>query len=338
MQLVKRPMATALLVALLVPVLAACGGAATQTPTSAPAAAAPTTAAEPTTAATTAAEPTAAATTAAEPTTAATSAEATAPAASGNASGQITIAGSSALLPLIQEAANQFQKANPNVQITVTAGGSGAGRTQVCEGKIDIGNSDVALKDDEKTKLNCADAVETPVAIQAFAPVANKEGPGSVANLTKDQLVGIFTGEITNWKDVGGDDQEIVLINRAKGSGTRSTMAKFLFGGDDKFATGASEEDNSETVRQTVAQTPGAISYLGFAYLSSNDLLALSVDGVAPNKEDIQSGSWKIGGPGYSITKGAPSEVEKAFLDFVTSSDFQNSDAFSKLGFVPIVE
>ena len=182
-----------------------------------------------------------------------------------NLSGQLTLAGSSALLPLMQEAATQLQANNPNLQITVTAGGSGAGRTQVCEGKIDIGNSDVALSDDEKTKLNCADAVQTPVAIQAFAPVANTSGPGSMTSLTRDQLVNIFNGTTTNWKDVGGDDQEIVLINRAKGSGTRSVMGKFLFAGDDaKFATGASEEDNSETVRQTVAQTPGAISYLGF--------------------------------------------------------------------------
>ena len=255
----------------------------------------------------------------------------------GNMGGQLTMAGSSALLPLMQEAANQFQVANPNVQITVTAGGSGAGRTQVCEGKIDIGNSDVALSDKEKTEKNCADAVETQVAIQAFAPIANKEGPGTVTNLTRDQLISIFNGTTTNWKDVGGTDQEIVLINRAKGSGTRSQMGKFLFGGDDaKFATGASEEDNSETVRQTVAQTPGAVSYLGFAYLSDPNLVAISVDGAVPTKADIQSGAWKIGGPGFSITKGAPSELEAAFLAFISSPAFQGSDVFSKLGFVPV--
>ena len=218
---------------------------------------------------------------------------------SGNLSGKLTLAGSSALLPLVQQAATAFQAKNPKVQITVTAGGSGAGRTQVCEGKIDIGNSDVKLKDDEKTKLNCSAAVQTPVAIQAFAPVANKTGPGSVKNLTKQQLVNIFNGTTKNWKEVGGADQEIVLVNRAKGSGTRSQMAKFLFDGDDtKFAAGASEEDNSETVRQTVSQTPGAISYLGFAYLSNPDLVAFQVDGVAPTKADIQSGAWKLGGPG----------------------------------------
>ncbi|MEP7188629.1 MAG: extracellular solute-binding protein, partial [Roseiflexaceae bacterium] len=261
----------------------------------------------------------------------------TAMAASGApVSGKLTLAGSSALLPLMQEAATQFQAKNPDAQITVTAGGSGAGRTQVCQGKIDIGDSDVKLSDKEKTDLSCADAVETAVAIQAFAPVANKTGPGSATSLTKQQLIDIFTGKTTNWKDVGGDDQAIVLINRAKGSGTRSQMGKFLFGGDDtKFATGASEEDNSETVKTTVAQTPGAISYLSFAYVSDPALEALGIDSTAPTKENIQAGKWPIGGPGYAITKGAPTAVAKAFLDFVTGP-FQSDPAFDKLGFVAI--
>jgi phosphate transport system substrate-binding protein len=294
------------------PILTACGGAATSTPTSAPAAQATTAPAD---------QPTAAA-------SGGTSA----------VSGQLTIAGSSALLPLVQEAANQFQAKNTGAQITVTAGGSGAGRTQVCQGKIDIGDSDVKLSDKEKTDLSCGSAVETAIAIQAFAPVANKQGPGSLTSLTKDQLVSIFSGQATNWKDVGGDDQEIVLINRAKGSGTRSQMGKFLFGGDDtKFATGASEEDNSETVKTTVSQTPGAISYLGFAYVSDPSIEAIGVDGTAPTKESIQAGKWPIGGPGYMITKAAPDGLAKAFIDFV-AGDFQQDPAFDKLGFVPLAE
>ncbi|MEI7769272.1 MAG: phosphate ABC transporter substrate-binding protein [Chloroflexales bacterium] len=310
----KRFAALVILLALIIPALAACGGAPAAAPTSAPAA--PATNA---------------------PAAAATPAATTAPATDGELSGQLTIAGSSALLPLIQEAANQFQTKNSKVQITVTAGGSGAGRTQVCEGKIDIGNSDVPISDAEKTKLNCADAQGVAVAIQAFDAVANKQGPGSVTNLTKDQLVGIFSGTITNWKDVGGDNTPIVLVNRAKGSGTRANMAKFLFGGDDtKFAAGASEEDNNETVKTTVAQTPGAISYLGFAYLSDPSLLAFSIDGVAPSKDDIKAGKWPIGGPGYAITKAAPSPLAKAFLDFVTGAEFQGGAAFDKLGFVAV--
>ena len=230
-------------------------------------------------------------------------------------SGKLTVAGSSALLPMMQEAATQFQKANPGVQITVTGGGSGAGRKQVCAGQIDIGDSDVRLTGKEKKDLNCGSAVETPVAIQAFAPVANKTGPGSVASLSRKQLQDIFTGKITNWKDVGGDNQPIVLINRAKGSGTRAVMARYLFDGPDKFAVGASEEDNSQTVLQTVAQTPGAISYLGFAYLDDPSIKALQIDGVAPTRDDIMNGKWPIVGIGYSITKGQPNALANAFLN-----------------------
>ena len=348
MRTTNRPVAVLALLALLTMILAACGSTGTGTGTGTGATTeAPTTgtAAQATVAPTTGtmADATATTGTMADATaTTGTMADATATTGTGSGStggslsGKLTIAGSSALLPLMQEAANKFQAANKGVQITVTAGGSGAGRTQVCEGKIDIGNSDVPLKDDEKTKLNCADAVETKVAVQAFAPVANKTGPGSVTSLTKDQLVAIFSGKTTNWKDVGGSDQEIVLINRAKGSGTRSQMAKYLFDGDDtKFAAGASEEDNSETVRQTVAQTPGAISYLALAYVNDPSIQAISVDSVAPNIEDIKSGKWPIGGPGYSITKGAPSDIEKAFLDYVTG-EFQSDPVFTKLGLVPI--
>ena len=272
--------------------------------------------------------------------TTATSADASAgQTPAGGAGGKLTVAGSSALLPLMQLAATNFQKANKDAQISVTAGGSGAGRSQVCKGQIDIGDSDVKLSDKEKTDLNCADGVETAVAVQAFGPVANKQGPGKVTDLTKDQLVGIFTGKTTNWKEVGGDDQPIVLINRAKGSGTRANMTKYLFGGDDtQFATGASEEDNNETVLQTVSQTPGAVSYLGFAYLNNPAIEAFSIGGVQPTRENIQGGKWPIAAPGYAITKGQPNPLAKDFLNYVVSTDFQNSPEFGKLGFVPVAK
>ena len=299
-------------------ILSACGGGDTE-PTPAPAE-------QPTTS------------TAEQPTTAPAEQATEAPAMA-DLSGKLTSAGSSALLPLIQLAATQFQQMHEGVEITVTAGGSGAGRSQVCQGQVDIGNSDVPLSDQEKTDLNCGDAVETAVAIQAFGPVANKVGPGSVTSLTKEQLQGIFSGTITNWSEVGGDDQAIVVVNRAKGSGTRKNMANYLFDGDDEqFTVGASEEDNNETVLQTIVQAPGAISYLGFAYLGNPELVAFAIDDVAPSREDIQNGSWPIAAPGYSITKDAPTELEQAFLDFVTSAEFQNSTEFGQLGFVPVVD
>jgi hypothetical protein len=178
--------------------------------------------------------------------------------------------------------------------------------------------------------------VETTVAIQAFAPVANRQGPGTVTNLTKKQLIGIFLGQITNWQQVGGTNTPIVLINRAKGSGTRARMAAYLFDGSDRFAVGAAEEDNNGTVLQTVAQTPGAISYLGFAYVDDPSIMAFSVDGVKPTYDNVQAEKWLIAGPGYSITKGQPTPLAAAFLKFVLSPSFQNSQTFKTLGYVPV--
>jgi phosphate transport system substrate-binding protein len=257
-------------------------------------------------------------------------------AAQGDPQGTLRLNGSSALFPLMQLAADWYQSKHPGVYFVVTGSNSGAGRRLVCEGSIDLGTSDVPLSAAEQTKLNCADALQTPVAIQAFAPVANQRGPGKLTSLTKAQLVDLFNGKVTNWKDLGGDDQAIVLINRVPGSGTRANMAKYLFDGDDsKFAASALEDDNA-AVEQAVRETPGAMSYLGLAYLSNPALRVLAIDHLTPNKETVQAGGWPIGGAGYVITKGQPSPLARAFLAFLTSPEFQNSEAFRRLGFVPV--
>jgi phosphate transport system substrate-binding protein len=252
----------------------------------------------------------------------------------------LTIAGSSALQPLIDQAAKNFQAANKDVQITVSAGGSGAGRTGVCQGSLDIGMSDVQITADERKSLNCSDAVQTGIALQAFATAANAKGPGSVKGLTKQQLQSIFSGTTKNWSEVGGDNQPVVLVNRAKGSGTRQNMANFLFDGDDtKFGTGVSEEDNSLTVVNTVAQTPGAISYLGLAFLNQNSLVTLGIqDGsnvLMPTKDTVSTNKWPIGGPGQAITKTQPTGLALAFINYMLSPDFQKDPIWDNLGFIP---
>ena len=262
-----------------------------------------------------------------------------APAAGGALSGKLTIAGSSALQPLVDQAAKSFQGINKDVQITVSAGGSGAGRTGVCQGSLDIGMSDVQLTSQEKTSLNCSDAIQTAVAIQAFGVAANPKGPGSVKALTKEQMQGIFNGTTKNWSELGGDNQQIVLVNRAKGSGTRQNMANYLFDGDDgKFATGASEEDNSQTVVNTVGQTPGAVSYLGLAFLNDPKLVAMGIkDGsntLTPTKDTVAAGKWPIGGPGQAITKGSNNALATAFITYVLSPDFEKDPIWDNLGFV----
>ncbi|MEZ4518704.1 MAG: phosphate ABC transporter substrate-binding protein [Chloroflexota bacterium] len=253
-------------------------------------------------------------------------------------SGNLTIAGSSALLPLVQEAATQYQTAHPDVTIAVSAGGSGAGRSQVCAGDINIGNSDVPISEEEKQELNCQDAVMTSIAQQAFVMAANPTGPAAVNDLTKQQLQDIFSCKITNWSEVGGDDQAIVVVNRTQGSGTRATMANYLYGGDDaQFCVGASEESNNETAYQTTAQTPGAITYLGLAYGEQAGIVVFGIDGIEPPLEGLTGdNNWPITGPGYSITKGEPTGLAAAFLDFVTSNEFQNQSVLVDLGYLPI--
>jgi phosphate transport system substrate-binding protein len=251
----------------------------------------------------------------------------------------LTIAGSSALQPLFDQGAKNFQMANKDVQITVSAGGSGSGRTGVCQGSLDIGTSDVPLTSTEMTSLNCSDAVQTAVAIQAFGVAANPKGPGTVKALTKEQMQGIFGGTIKNWSEVGGDNQQVVLVNRAKGSGTRQNMANYLFDGDDtKFAVGASEEDNSQTVVNTVTQTPGAVSYLGVAFLNNPKLVAMGIQQgstvLMPTKETISTGQWPIGGPGLGITKGVGTQLETAFLTYMISPEFEKDPIWDNLGFV----
>jgi phosphate transport system substrate-binding protein len=199
--------------------------------------------------------------------------------------------------------------------------------------------SDVQITDQERQSLNCQDAVQTAVAIDAFATAANPKGPGNLKALTKEQLQGIFSGTTKNWSEVGGDNQAIVLVNRAKGSGTRQSMANYLYGGDDtKFGVGESEEDNSQTVVNTVAQTPGAVSYLGLAFLGQSGLVTIGLqDGsntLQPDKQTVASGKWPIGGPGQAITKGQPNELEAAFLNYIIGPDFAKDPIWDSLGLI----
>jgi len=255
-------------------------------------------------------------------------------------SGKLTIAGSSALQPLVDQAAKNYQTANQNVQITVSAGGSGAGRSGACQGSLDIGMSDVPLTDQEKSNLNCGDAAQTAVAIQAFAVAANPKGPGGLQALTREDMQGIFTGQITNWSQIGGDNQQVVLVNRLKGSGTRQNMANYLFDGDDtQFGVGASEEDNSQTVVNTVSQTPGAVSYLGLAFLNSPQLITVGIqqpDGsvLMPTRDTVSTGQLPIGGPGLAITAARSSELANSFIGYMISPQFESDPIWGALGFV----
>lgn len=269
---------------------------------------------------------------------AATSAAAGGPAAGAAlacAAGSITASGSTALQPLVDAAGKQYVAACSGATISVQGGGSGTGLTQVSQGAVQIGDSDIFATD----KLSTADAaalVDHQVVVQGFVMVANPSVTG-ITNLTTDQARQIWTGAITNWKDVGGPDQPIVLILRPASSGTRATFRKIVLAGANEASGQALTQDSNGAVTQAVQQTAGATSYIGFAYYRANKagLLAFQLDGVDATLANLGNGSYKLQAFGHMYTKGRPDGLTKSFLDYMLSPAIQQTLAPS-LFYAPI--
>ena len=253
------------------------------------------------------------ATTAAATTAAAETTEAAAEAA--KLSGTVTLAGSTSMQKLCEAMIESFEESYPDITVTAEYTGSGAGLESLVGGKTDIGNASRALKDGEKE----SGAVENIVAIDGIAVITHTSN--TVSNLTSQQLTDIYTGKITNWVDLGGADEAIVVLGREAGSGTRGAFEELLDVADQ--CAYAQELDSTGGVLAKVASTPGSIGYVSLDVVDDT-VKALSLDGVEPTEENIVAGSYKLSRPFVMATMGTIDEqndLVKTWFGYVQSDE-----------------
>ena len=242
-------------------------------------------------------------------------------------SGTVSTDGSTSMEKVINSLGESFMAMNKDVKFTYNPTGSGSGIQAVSEGRCDIGLSSRALKDDEKA----SGLVETVVALDGIAIVVNPENP--VSDLDIDTIAKIYTGEITNWKDVGGNDAEIVLIGREAGSGTRDGFESITKTKD--ACQYRQELTSTGDVITTVSQNPNAIGYASLAAIKDS-VKALTVNGVAPTEATVKDGTYLVQRPFVLVTKegAALSETAQKFFDFAISADA--ASIISAAGAVPV--
>jgi phosphate transport system substrate-binding protein len=251
--------------------------------------------------------------------------------------GSITAAGSTALQPLVDKAGKDYVAACPAAQIQVQGGGSGTGLTQVSQGAVQIGNSDVTAESKNITGLT-----DHVVAKQGWIMVTNP-GVTGVTNLTTQQATDIWTGKIQNWKDggLGGPDLPIVLILRPESSGTRATFKKLVLGGAAEATGQALTEDSNGAVVTAVAGTPGSTSVIGFAYYAdpanAGKVTGLQLDGVDASVDNMASGTYKLSADGHMYTKGDATGLTKSFLDYIMGAQVQGT-TIPTLHYAPVVK
>jgi len=238
---------------------------------------------------------------------------------SANLSGRIMIAGSTSVQPLADELAKYFMQQYPKVSIEVQGGGSSVGIKSAIQGIVDIGTSSRELTSDEAKQLSAKGWQEIKIAEDGIAVIVHKSNP--VSNLTIDQIRDIFSGKIKNWKEVGGKDAKIVVVTREEGSGTRGAFEEIVMG-KAKITDSAIVQPSTGAVKTTVSQDENAIGYISIGVLDST-VKGVKVEGVDPTEKNVKLGKYKIKRPFLFLVSKNPSNVTKAFVDFVLSDEGQ---------------
>lgn len=248
-------------------------------------------------------------------------------------SGTLSIAGSTTVLPISQEIANMFMQLHTKVQVSVAGGGSGHGVKAAGSGEVDIGEASRNIKDSEW--LSYPDLVIFSVGKDSVAVVVNPNNPVSGSlDLTLEEVSKVFSGEITNWSELGGDDHEIEVYTREEGSGTREVFELYCMTPfDAEFAAGASVKPSNGEMRASVAGNKYGIAYVSLGYVDDT-VRAAKVGGVKATVENVNSGTYPITRVLWMLTKGMPSPLEKAFIEYVQSSEGQA--IVEELGYIPI--
>ena len=241
----------------------------------------------------------------------------------------ISVSGSTTVQPLAEKLAEAFMTENTSIRIDVQGGGSSVGVKAAGQGTSDIGMASREIKESELAefpKLNVVVIARDGIAIVANADV-------TVSDLTVEQVRDIFSGKITNWKDLGGEDQNIIVVSREEGSGTRGAFEELVMGKDALITASAILQPSNGSIRTTVSTTPYSIGYMSFGYLDDT-IKAISIGGIAPTEPNAADGSYPIVRPLNMLTNGEPTGAVKAFLDFILS------DAGQKLviedGYIPV--
>lgn len=229
-------------------------------------------------------------------------------------SGTLSMNGSTSMEKVIKAVNGAFMEKNKGVTVNLNLTGSGTGIQEASEGKCDIGNSSRKLKDEEAEKLDA-----TVVGLDCIALVVNPAN--KLEDITLQDLAKVYSGEITNWKELGGDDKAIVVIGREDGSGTRDGFESIVMG--DKEPKYAQELESTGSVINAVATTDGAIGYASLANVDET-VKALKVGGIEATEENVKSGAYEVQRPFICATlKGSDNKLVKAYLDFILSEEGQ---------------